>query len=165
MKSRKNKSNISKGQTSFDAEIGNNLITFFNKNVTPYPTEIGSPAFDLIPVKKQKDVMVNVAKMHAQQEYDRIMQLVAVLQQQANSIKRRLELTDMVHSAEYQMQLYHGQIYWLAFDSRKQKTILVTLGPEDWSTGPPDTYHYIARIKWLGDHTWTEVDQSGNPVI
>jgi hypothetical protein len=43
--------------------------------------------------------MINAARMHAQQEYDRIMQLVAVLQQQAEGIRRRLDLTDMVHAA------------------------------------------------------------------
>ena len=108
----KKKSNVAKGKDSYDSEIGNNLVAFFNKNVTPYPTEVGSPAFDLIPVERQKDIMVNVARMHGQQEYNRIMELVAVLQKQAASIKRRLEITDMVHSSKYDFQTYHGQIYW-----------------------------------------------------
>ena len=79
----KKKSNRADGRNSYDAEVGNVVVEFFNKNVTPYPTEVGGPKFDLIPVEKQKDIMVNVARMHAQQEYDRIMTLVAVLQQQA----------------------------------------------------------------------------------
>jgi hypothetical protein len=67
------KSNVAKGAHSYDADVGNSLIAFFNKNVTPYPTEVGGPAFDLIPIEKQKDIMVNVARMHGQQEYNRIM--------------------------------------------------------------------------------------------
>jgi hypothetical protein len=108
--------------------------------------------------------MLNVARLHAQQEYDRIMQLVDVLQKQAAQIKRRLEITDMVHSAVYQMQLYHNQTYWLVFDHRKNYTRLVMHGPNDWSTGAPKEYEYISRVKWLGDHTWIEVDNEGNPV-
>jgi len=159
-----NPSNRAKGKDSFDAKVGDDLIVFFNKNITPYPTEVGGPAFDLIPVEKQKDIMVNVARMHGQQEYSRIMQLVAVLQAQATSIKRRLEITDWVHEAKYQFQTYHGQIYWLAHDTRHGGTILVHHGPNEWYTGAPENYDYICRVKWLGDYTWLEVDSEGNAV-
>ena len=154
---KKRKTNIAKGRNSYDAEVGNSLIPFFNRNVTPYATEAGGPKFDLIPVTKQKDLMVNAARMHAQQEYDRIMELVNVLQKQAEDIRLRLEITDQVHAAKYQFQVYHGQLYWLALDTKKNETVLCHMGPNDWSTAPPDYYKYIVQIKWLGDYTWMEV--------
>ena len=157
----KSKSNLAKGRESFDANIGNSLVTFINRNVTPYATEAGGPKFDLVPVTKQKDIMLNVARMYAEQEYKRIMQLVDVLQKQAQEIQRRLELTDLVHAAHYQFQVYHGQIYWLAFETDKNRTILCHLGPDDWSTAPPKSYQYICKVKWLGDHTWIEVTDDG----
>lgn len=150
------KSNISKGRTSFDANIGGTLVTFLNRNASEYPLEAGGVKFDLVPVTKQKDIMINAARMHAQQEYDRIMELVAVLQRQADDLKKRLDITDMVHAAKYEFQLYHGQYYWLVYDSRKDCTRLVTLGPTDWNSAPPEEYQYIVRIQWLGDHTWRE---------
>jgi hypothetical protein len=159
-----NKSNRADGRNSFDSESTGSLIEFFNKNVTPYPTDIGGPAFDLIPIAKQKDIMINVARMHGHQEYNRIMELVAVLQKQAASIKRRLEITDQVHAAKYDFQTYHGNIYWLVFDARKNYTLLTQMGPQDWSSSAPDDYNYICRIKWLGDYTWVEVDDQGNSV-
>ena len=158
------KSNVADGVNSYDITVGNTLVAFFNRNVTPYATESSGPKFDLVPVEKQKDIMINVARLHAQQEYDRIMQLVAVLQKQANSIKRRLEITDLVHSAVYQFQVANGNFYWLAFDNRKNHVILTQHGPNDWSTGAPSSYEYIARVKWLGDYTWMEVDEHGNIV-
>lgn len=156
--------NSAKGVNSFDIEVGNNIVSFFNKNVTPYPTDVGAPNFDLIPVSKQKDIMINHARMYAEQEYNRIMELVAVLQKQAAGIKRRLDVTNMVHAAEYHFQIVMGQCYWLAWDSRKQKMLLVSLGPNDWSTGSPEDYDYQIRVKYMGDHTWLEVDEQGNPV-
>lgn len=144
--------------------MGNSLVEFINRTSTPYPVEVGAPRFDLVPVEKQKDIMLNVARLHAQQEYDRIMALVAVLQKQAESIRRRLEITDAVHSAKYDFQVYHNQIYWLAQDSRKNCVILCPLGPTDWTAGPPDHYQYMARVRWLGDYTWIEVDDKGEPV-
>jgi len=149
--------NSAKGRTSFDANIGGQLVNFVNRNVTPYPTEVSAPSFDLVPVKEQKDIMINTARLYAQQEYDRIMQLVAVLQQQAADIKKRLDPTDLVHSAEYKFKLYPGNVYYVIQDSVDNKVKLVVLGPNDWSTGPPPSYTYLHKIQWLGDFTWREI--------
>jgi hypothetical protein len=156
--------NSAKGRDSFDMHTGNSLVSFINRNVTPYPTEVGAPAFDLVPVTQQKDIMLNVARLHAQQEYDRIMQLVSVLQQQAAGIKRRLDVTDWVHSARYDFQIYHNQCYWLLQDLSLNVLRLHMLGPDDWSTGVPENYQYLARVKWLGDYSWIEVDGQGQPL-
>jgi hypothetical protein len=152
------KPNSMKGRTSYDSEIGGLPAIFINRNVTEYPVEVSAPKFDLVPITQQKDIMLNVARLHAQQEYDRIMQLVNVLQDQAAQIKRRLDITDWVHAAEYRFQIAHGQTYWLLFDSQIQKTRLSLLGPKDWSTGVPSHYEYITRVKWLGDYTWIEIE-------
>jgi len=151
-------SNILKGRDSFDATTGNVLVPFINGSAVPYATESSGPKFDLVPVEKQKDIMLNVARMHAQQEYDRIMELVSVLERQASQIKRRLEITDAVHAAEYQFQIAHGKNYWLVYDSRKNINRLCMRGPEGWSSGSPEDYQYIAQVQWLGDHSWIEVN-------
>lgn len=106
--------------------------------------------------------MINHARMFAQQEYDRIMELVAVLEKQAQQIKRRLDITDSVHAAEYQFQLAMGHCYWLVWDTRKQITRLVITGPTEWSTGKPADYEYLTQVKYMGDHTWMEIHNSEN---
>lgn len=158
------KTNTAKGRSSFDADFAGGLVPFFNKNATPYPTDVGAPSFDLVPVEKQKDIMVNVARLHAQQEYNRIMELVAVLQKQAEKIRRRLEVTDAVHAAKYDFQIYHGKSYWLLHDTAKGCTRLSMQGPGDWFCGKPAEYQYICKVKWLGDYSWIEVDSTDNPV-
>ena len=156
------RSNVSDGRDSFDITVGNVLIPFFNRNVSTYPTESGGPKFDLVPVTKQKDIMINHARMYAQQEYDRIMELVAVLQKQAEGIKRRLDVTDAVHASEYQFQVVMGNLYWLVWDKRKEKMLLVQTGPNDWSIGVPIDYEYISQVKYMGDHTWLEIEENTN---
>ena len=152
------KSNSAKGRTSYDSTSTGSVIPFFNRNVSEYPTEAGGVKFDLVPVTKQKDLMINHARIYAQQEYDRIMELVAVLEKQAQAIKRRLDITDLVHAAEYQFQLVMGNCYWLVWDMRKEKMLLVLTGPNDWSTGVPNNYEYRAQVKYMGDHTWMEIE-------
>jgi hypothetical protein len=134
------------------------------KHSLTYPMDIGAPKFELIPVTERKDIMVNAARMHAEQEYNRITELMAVLAKQAAQLKRRLDITDMVHAAEYQFQPAHGQTYWLIYDQHIEKTILNMHGPDDWTCGKPDKYDYICKVKWLGDYTWVEVDINGNYV-
>jgi hypothetical protein len=151
------KSNSAKGRDSYDSTSTGGVIPFFNRNITPYPTEAGGPKFELVPVTQQKDLMINHARMYAQQEYDRIMELVSVLQKQADSIKRRLEVTDAVHSAEYQFMPVMGQTYWLAWNQRKDQMILIQEGPDDWSAGAPQDYEYQTQVKYMGDHTWLEI--------
>jgi len=153
------KPNSADGRLSYDSTSTGELITFFNRNISPYPTDVGGPAFDLIPVEKQKDIMVNVSRMHARQEYNRIMELVAVLQRQADEVRKRLDITDLVHAARYNFQIYHGQCYWLARDLARGGTLLTQTGPDEWTTAKPDHYEYICRVKWLGDYTWIEVEE------
>jgi len=152
------KSNLAKGRDSYDSTSTGAMIPFFNRNVTPYPTEAGGPKFDLVPVTQQKDLMINHARMYAQQEYDRIMELVVVLEKQAQAIKRRLDITDAVHAAVYQFQPVMGNVYWLAWDKRKQQNILTPMGPNDWSSSAPEDYEYQAQVKYMGDHTWLEIE-------
>ena len=95
-------SNQADGRNSRDMINGNVLVEFINRNVTAYPTEVSGPSFDLVPVAQQKDIMINVARMHARQEYNRIMELVAVLQRQATEVYKRLDITDLVHAAQRQ---------------------------------------------------------------
>jgi len=152
------KPNSANGVSSYDSTSTGSIITFFNRNVTPYATESSGPKFDLVPVTKQKDLMINHARMYAQQEYDRIMELVSVLEKQAQQIKRRLEITDAVHAAEFQFQLVMGNCYWLVWEKRKEKMLLVLTGPLDWNTGVPLDYTYISQVKYMGDHTWLEVE-------
>lgn len=152
-------SNLLKGRGSYDSTSTGELIPFLNRNITPYATESGSVKFELIPVTKQKDLMINHARMFAQQEYDRIMELVTVLEKQAQQIKRRLEVTDAVHEAVYQFQPVMGNVYWLVWERRKQHTLLTQHGPNDWSSSAPEDYEYVAQVKYMGDHTWLELNE------
>ncbi len=151
-------SNSAKGRTSYDSTSTGSIIPFFNRNVSEYPTEAGGVKFDLVPVTTQKDIMINHARMYAQQEYDRIMELVAVLEKQAQEIKRRLDITDLVHGAVYQFQPVMGNRYWLVWDKRKQHILLTQHGPNDWSSSTPEDYEYQTQVKYMGDHTWMEIN-------
>lgn len=123
-----------------------------------YPMEVGAPRFAPIDVLKEKDIMINAARANAQKEYDRIMESVHVLQKQAQALIRRLEITELVHTAIYGFKPAVNRTYWLFRDKEKDYIGLTPLGPDDWHMGcTPESYEYIAHVKFLGDSTWEEV--------
>ena len=126
-----------------------------------YPMEIGAPRFAPIDVLKQKDIMINAARANAQKEYDRIMENVAVLQKQAKELIRRLEITELVHSARYGFNPAINRTYWLFREKHKDFIGLTPIGPGEWILGStPESYDYIAHVRFLGDQTWEEVTKT-----
>ena len=69
------------------------------------------------------------------------------------------EITDLVHAARYEFQIYHGQKYWLVRDHRKGGTVLTQTAHTEWNTAAPADWEYICQVKWLGDYTWIEVTE------
>lgn len=122
-----------------------------------YPMEIGAQKFEPVKIEQEKDKMLVIAQMQAQQEYDRIMEVVAVLKKQADDIKRRMEITQLVHAAKFQFKVVPGKAYYLIKDHRKKITILSPMGPYDWSSSIPEEYEYLAKVLCLGDFTWQEI--------
>jgi len=129
-------------------------------NHIEYPMEIGGQKFDVVNITEEKDKMRAIASLQAKMEYDRIMELVAVLKKQADDIKRRLDLTDLIHSAKFSFKVVPGKSYWLIEDTlffqNKKQMILSSMGPNDWACGIPESYRYIAKVLCLGDYTWQE---------
>lgn len=146
-----------KGVNSKDLTLDTLIVPFINRNISTYPTEVGSAFFAPVPIKEQKDVMLNIARANAEQEYQRIISLVAVLQQQAEELQNRLKITELVHQAKYNYKPVVGNVYWLV--ETNKETILSHLGPDDWSTGSPKDYKYISKLKFLGDFTWIEIKE------
>jgi hypothetical protein len=152
-------SNVMKGRHSYDANVGGQLVTFINRSSSEYPVEVGAAFFAPVNVQEQKDLDLNVAKEHAKQEYNRIMEMVAILQEQAKQLTSRLDATELVHSAEYGIRTTHNRAYHIYFNSYKDKNILTPIGPTEWQAGPGEHLRFIASVTKKGDSTWEYIDE------
>jgi hypothetical protein len=131
-------------------------------NHIQYPMEIGGQKFEPVKIEQEKDLMLSVANLNAQQEYKGILQSAEVLKKQADNLMRRLELTNFIHAAKFNFKPIAGKSYWL-YKRLPSKFVsehygLSPLGPEDWRSGAPEDYEYIAHVTFLGDQTWIEVE-------
>ncbi len=46
-----------------------------------------------------------------------------------------------------QFKLVMGKSYWLVWEKRLEKMLLVPNGPTNWSSGVPEDYEYVAQVK------------------
>lgn len=153
------KPNSMKGRDSFDIEAGNLPAIFINRNVTPYPTEVGAPKFDIIQVEKERDQHYNQAVEFVNQEVDRLREQAEVIQRQYERVQRRLLLTQQVHESHYIFVPQAGKIYHLYHEKTQfnDRIVLVRTGPDQWSSGIPISLTFIASLRKLADNTWEEV--------
>lgn len=126
----------------------------FKKASVPYALDRGSQSFSLVEVKDKKDQQFNLAIKQAQQEFENLKQIADVINQQALQIKNRLEVTEMIHQAEYNFEPVPDEIYWVAKDLKKDIFILCVLGPDEWAISPPEHYSYISKVRFLPNGLW-----------
>lgn len=126
----------------------------------PYPMEVSAPAFAPVPVQQAKDVILNQGRLHAQQEYERIMEQVEVLKRQADALTNRMAVSEMMHECVYGFKPVHGKIYYVYFDSYKQRHWLCHNHPDGWCAGPGEHNSFVMAVRMMGDSTWEEVKLS-----
>lgn len=152
-------SNVMKGVNSKDAIIGDQLVPFINRSSSEYPVEVGAAFFAPVKVEDQKDISLNIAKEHAKQEYDRIMQMVEILQEQAKQLVSRLDATDLVHETNFSFHPVHGKEYHIYLNEYNQSNQMSLIGPNNWNTGIPEHLKFIASVIKKGDSTWEYIDE------
>jgi len=123
-----------------------------------YPMEVGAPVFAPVAVKEEKDKSLNVAKLHAKQEYERIMEQVDVLRKQAESLMRRLDVTHIVHESDCSFNPGFNQTYYIYFSNIRNKNVVMCMHADQWCIGGiPEHLNFIVAIRKKGDSTWEEV--------
>ena len=93
----------------------------------------------------------------AQKEFENLKQIADVINKQAQQIKERLETTELIYNAERTFTPVVGAKYWLIKDTKKNNIKIVVLGPNDWSTNPPENYQYISEVQFLANGLWENV--------
>lgn len=122
----------------------------------PYPMELGSPSFFPIPVEKEKDILLNTSKLHAKQEYDRIMEQVEVLKKQADALVNRISISEMINQCVYLFKPVHGKMYYVYNNTFKNENWLSINSPNSWIALGQE-HEYVMTVKLMGDSTWEEV--------
>ena len=115
---------------------------------------------DIVPIETTKKASLVVMEHHANRQIDSLKKQAALLVKQATEIQNRMELAQLISTAQYSFKPIMLKEYYLY--ERSGKYILTLIAPEEWD-GKIPYGECVARVRQLGDSTWEEVpeDETG----
>lgn len=111
-------------------------------------------SFPVIPTKQGtiKTKAISAMEHQTDMQLDQIKQQMSLLAEQANKIKKRVEISEMIYHAEIRFEPLISHTYHL-YENEENHFFLMMIGPEEWGKkGCPLTF--ISSVKLLADHTW-----------
>ena len=109
---------------------------------------------DIVPIETTKKASLVVMEHHANRQIDSLKQQAALLVKQATEIQNRMELAQLISTAQYSFKPIMLKEYYLY--ERSGKYILTLIAPEEWD-GKIPYGECVARVRQLGDSTWEEI--------
>ena len=138
------------GKRNFNP-IDKNKITE-NPHNLPYAHNVGSAI--IFPDDKERiksnamAAMVEQTNMQMKQIYDQMELLVS----QANDLKKRVELSEEIYSAEMRFKPLVGHTYHL-YEKEDGSKVLSIIAPNQWTQGLKYK-RFIATVRLMSDHSW-----------
>ncbi len=83
-------------------------------------------------------------------------QQMQTLAEQANQLKKRVEVSEKIYQSQMNFEPVIGHIYYL-YEKEKGESILSMISPVEWGKKNPFK-KCMATIKLLGDHTWEIIE-------
>lgn len=99
-----------------------------------------------------------VAAMHDQtdRQFQQLFEQMQTLVQQAEYLKKRVEISERIYVASMGFQPVIGKEYYL-YQRNSGEDVLSMVGPKEWGRSFPFKA-YIAKVQLLSDHTWEIIE-------
>jgi Protein of unknown function (DUF2452) len=91
-------------------------------------------------------------------QMDQLRQQMETLVAQAEKLKNRVEVSEMIYQADTGFVPVVHQIYYL-YQRDNGRSLMSLVSPEEWGRKKP--FEYVASIRLLGDHTWEVLHEAG----
>jgi hypothetical protein len=114
-------------------------------------------SFPVIPTKQGAIKSKSIAAMEYQTDIqlEQIKEQMSLLAEQANNIKKRVEISEMIYQAELRFEPLISHQYHL-YENDSNEFVLLMIGPNEWGR-KGCKYQFISTVKLLADHTWEMV--------
>lgn len=117
-----------------------------------YPHHIGSSIVKPEDVGKLKSRAMTAMQEQTNMHLLQIQQQVELLISQANAIKRRIDVSEKIYTAQMSFEPFIGNTYHLYQKEGVYK--LMMIAPNEWGKSQPPNLQFINSVKLLSDHTW-----------
>jgi hypothetical protein len=127
-----------------------------NPHLLPYAHTVGGSVIKPIDKGRVKGLAVSAMYEQTDMQLDQIREQINLLAQQAQAIKRRVEISEQIYRSQMNFKPLIGHIYHLYTRSSGEE-VLSMVGPEEW--GRTNPLEFVATVKLLADHTWEILDE------
>lgn len=123
-----------------------------NPGLLPYAHTVGSSMIKPTDVGKLKSRALLAMEEQTRHQLKQIQLQAELLAEQANVIRKRMEISYRVYTAMISFEPFVGGIYYLYEQDGSHK--LMMIGPEQWGRSKKENLNYVCTVKLLSDHTW-----------
>ena len=128
------------------------LKTTDSPGIISFPHHIGSISVKPEDKGKIRGRAMLAMKDQTERQMTQLYQQMQTLVEQANQLKKRVEVSERIYQSHMNFEPVIGHIYFL-YEKKKGESVLSMISPEEWGDSNPYE-KCIATIKLLGDHTW-----------
>ncbi len=124
-------------------------------SVLPYASSVGSVAIRPTEEGVIKHKALQAMEEQTNMQLGQIREQIELLARQAQDLRKRKELSLKIYDAKITFQPVIGQTYYL-YEKSDGHSVLSLVSPREWGgTGPYQAF--LAGVRLLADHTWSEV--------
>lgn len=127
-----------------------------NPGLLAYPHTLGSSMVKPGDQGKIKSRALSAMEEQTHRQLQQIQRQAELLAEQANAIRKRMEVSYQVYRAAIAFEPFIGGIYYLYEQAGAYK--LMMIGPEQWGRNKNASLQFISTVKLLSDHTWEIID-------
>ncbi|MGE0567765.1 MAG: DUF2452 domain-containing protein [Bacteroidia bacterium] len=124
--------------------------------ILPYAHHVGSAIIKPEDEGKVKSRALSAMREQTNKQLLQIQKQAELLAKQANDIRKRVELSEKIYTANMSFEPFIGHVYHLY--QKEQEYRMYMIGPDEWGKSKPKDIEYIGSAKLMSDHTWELVD-------
>ncbi len=124
-----------------------------NPGLVAFPHSLGSALIKAEDKGKLKSRALSAMHEQTAKQLLQIQKQVELLVNQANELKKRVEISERIYLAELSFEPFVGNDYHL-YETEEGVHKLFMIAPEEWGRSKPDKLNFVASVKLLSDHTW-----------
>jgi hypothetical protein len=128
-----------------------------NPGLLAYPHNVGSIAIRPEDEGKLKTRALSAMREQTNKQLLQIQKQAELLALQANELRKRVEVSEKIYTAEISFEPFVGNIYHLYKIHETYRLLLIA--PNEWGRSQRTYMQYINSAKLLSDHTWELVDE------
>lgn len=153
MKDEQNKKDLEdKGKEAFINPIDKDKITE-NPHNLPYAHTVGGAVIKPIDQGRTKGLAVKAMHKQTDIQLDQIRKQMELLAEQAQKIKKRVEISEIIYGAEMGFKPLISKVYHL-YQRADETAVLSVVGPQEWGPRGCPFQNFLATVSLLADHTW-----------